>query len=339
MKTFLVIFLAFLIAVSGGLLVYGAILGPAKTYVPEKDGLLAAPPADIYSEGKPPYAVSSFLKKDATSDEIAEAIANVCYNALQVKRYYFVCRVDSLAGNKYFCSDYFRILQEGTDFFYQALTYAAGTNTGVRHACVGSTRLDVTTLNVTYNRSEKTFDAVFPDPTKREGDGKPYNYYPDRAEVLFNLPLALADESGRNADFSVMKDCSFTITAPSSAAPYYTLELSLSADSVNASSETVRCLNDGAGGKMKNIKVSALDFTFTIWQSGVFRSIDVSADFSATVSGKTANANMKRKYEFSYTPNACSIVRQIEKVGWEKFCDSTSLNEISAREAAWVAEK
>ena len=336
MKKVIVIILAILIAASGGLLVYGAILGPAKTFVPEKDGVLFAPPANIYSEGKTAYDPASALVRNASSDQIAEALVNVCYNHLRVKRYYFFCHVDSLSGNKYGCSDYFRIVQDGTDFFYQALTYASGTNTGVRHASMGNTRFDVTTFNVTYDRASKTFDAAFPDPTPKETPGTPYNYYPDRPEVLFNLPLALADESGQAIDYSVMANCSFELTLPSSSAQYYTLELTLSPDSVNASSETIRCLNDCMGGKMKNINVSALSFRFEIWKSGVFRKIDVNSEFTSTVSGKSGSGMMTRAYEFSYTPEAGSILKQLKDADWEKFCPQKDKDILSARENSWI---
>ncbi len=341
MKKFFVILLAAMVAATGGLLVYGAILGPAETYVPMKDGLLEAPPADIYRAGKTPYEVSSLLVNNATPNQIADAIINVGYNALQVKRYYFICRVDSLAGNKYFCSDYYRMLQEGQDFFYQALAYAAGFNSGNRRACIGSDRLDVTTTSVSYDRATKTFDAVFGEPDKREGEGKPYNYYPDRAEVLFNLPIAVSDASGQVVDYSVMENCAFTVTAPNnSTAPYYTLELNLNADSVNANSETLRVLSETTSdGKMKNIRVSELKFVFTIWPCGVFRSIDVTSAFSTTISGKSANATLTRAYQFSYTPSACSIINQIQNVGWEKYCNQSFLNAIAEREASWTAAK
>ena len=340
MKKIFVILLAIMIAATGGLLVYGAILGPAETYVPMKDGLLEPPSADIYRAGKTPYEVSSLLANNATPEQIADAIINIGYNALQVKRYYFICRVDSLAGNKYFCSDYYRMLQEGQDFFYQALAYAAGMGTGARRACVGSDRLDVSTNSVSYDRSTKTFDAAFGDPEKKEGAGKPFNYYPDRAEVLFNLPIAVSDESGQVVDYSVMENCTFTVTAPSASAQYYTLNLSLNADAVNANSETLRVLSDStSGGKMKNIRVSELKFVFTIWPCGVFRSIDVSSEFSTTISGKSANATLTRAYQFSYTPSACSIMTQIRNAGWEKFCDAAALNAIAEREASWTAAK
>jgi len=336
MKKVIVIILAILIAASSGLLVYGATLGPAKTFVPDKDGVLLAPPANIYAEGKEAYDVSSALVKNASSDQIAEALINVCYNHLRVKRYYFFCHVDSLSGNKYGCSDYFRIVQEGKDFFYQALTYASGMNTGVCHASMGNTRFDVNSFNVSYDRTTKTFDAVFPDPVAKETPGTPYNYYPDRLEVLFNLPLALADESGRVVDYSVMSNCTFDLTLPSSSAPYYTLELSLDPAAVNASSETLRCLNDGMGGKMKNITVSSLSIRFEIWKSGVFRKIDVDSEFTATVSGKTGKGKMIRAYEFSYTAEAGSILKQLKNADWEKFCPEKDRDILAARENSWV---
>ena len=338
MKAAFVILLSILIAVSGGLLAYGAILGPAKTFVPETSGVLEAPPPNIFMAGETPNDVSVSLVQNLTPEQAADALLAVTYNSLMAERYYFFCHVDALAGNKYSCSDYFRILQRGADFFYQALTYGGGWNVGVCHAAVGSTRLDATTLNVSYDRSAKTFDAAFPDrPDVRDANPGAFARTPYRVYGLFGLPLGLDAKDWRGTDYSVMTGATVSVESPSPAAPYYRLFLSLDPAAANASAETLRRLNEGAGGKMKNLTVSSLTFAFEIWECGLFRSIEVSSDLTATLGGKTGKAMLKRSYEFSYDKKAASILSQIKEKGWEGALKASDLEKLTEREAAEAA--
>ena len=338
MKAAFVIVLSILIAVSGGLLAYGAILGPAKTFVPETSGVLEAPPQNIFMSGETPNDVSTYLVRDLTPAQAAEAILAVTYNSLMAERYYFFCHVDALAGNKYSCSDYFRILQRGADFFYQALTYGGGWNVGVCHAAIGSTRLDATTLNVSYDRSAKTFDAAFPDrPDVRDANPGAFARSPYRVYGLFGLPLCFDSADRKGVDFSLMADATVSVESPSSSSPYYRLSVSLDPAAANASAETLRRLNEGAGGKMKNLTVSSLTFTFEIWECGLFRSIEVSSDLTATLGGKTGKAMLKRSYEFSYDKIAASILSQLKEKGWEGALKASDLEKLTEREAAEAA--
>ncbi len=318
MKVALIVVLALLLAVSGGLLAYGASLGTSKTYVPEKEGLLLAPPDDIFRESETPIDVSSLLAVSLTTEQAADALLAVTYDSLMTKQYYFSCHVDALSGNKYSCSDYFRIVRDGRDFFYQALTYGGGFNVGVRHISVGTTRLDATTLNVSYDRSTKVFEAAFGEPEVSSTSGAPFKQNPYRLFGLFGLPLNLSGEKG-TVDYSVTTGAIVSLVAPTVSEPFYTLSLSLDASSVNASAETIRRLNDGAGGKMKNINVHALDFVFEIWECGLFRSIEVTSEFTATLGRKSGQGKINRSYAFSYDKNAGNILARLQDANWEKY--------------------
>ena len=62
----------------------------------------------------------------------------------------------------------------------------------------------------------------------------------------------------------------------------------------------------------------------------------VNSEFTATVSGKTGSGKMTRAYEFSYTPEAGSILKQLKDADWEKFCPQKDKDILSARENSWI---
>ena len=338
MKKILIIVISILLALCVGLLGYGVSLGSVKPYIPERSGVLAPPPADIYMQGETPNDVSVYLVKKPTPVQAADAILAVTYNSLMAERYFFNCHVEAKSGANFSCSDYFRIMQCGEDYFYQALTYTGGSvNTGVRHSAVGLTRMDLTTYNVVYDMDTKTFDATFGKQGPKVKDASPgaFSRVPYRIYGLFGLPLCLIGGEGAAVDYSVMTGSTASVIKPDDSAPFYTLLLSLDASAVNASQATLDYLNEGAGNQMKNINVSTLEFRFEIWTSGLFRAIDVDAELTATVNGQTRESKLTRTYEFSYDAKAASILTQIEAAGWEKYVKKADLEMLRAREAAY----
>ena len=62
----------------------------------------------------------------------------------------------------------------------------------------------------------------------------------------------------------------------------------------------------------------------------------VNSEFTATVTGKTGKGKMIRAYEFSYTAEAGSILKQLKNADWEKFCPEKDRDILAARENSWV---
>lgn len=337
MKKVLIIVISILLALGVGLLGYGVSLGSVKPYIPERSGVLAPPPVDIYMQGETPYDVSTYLVKNLTTTQAADAILAVVYNSLMAERYYFNCHVEGRVGKKFSCSDYFRILQRGEDYFYQALTYTGtGANIGVRHSAIGLTRMDSTTFSVVYDVDTKEFDYTFSKhPKVRDSNPGAFSRVPYRIYGLFGLPLCLIGGEGAAVDYSVMTGAAVSVIKPDDSAPFYTLLVKLDPAAVNASQGTINFLNEETNNQMEDINVSSLDFRFEIWESGLFRAIDMETELTATAGGQTGESKITRTYEFSYDAKAASILTHIEQAGWENDVKPADLEMLRAREAGY----
>ena len=336
MKKVLIIVISILLAFGVGLLGYGVSLGSVKPYIPERSGVLAPPPADIYMQGETPYDVSASLVKNLTTTQAADTILAVTYNSLMAERYYFNCHVEGRVGKKFSCSDYFRILQRGEDYFYQALTYTGtGSNVGVRHSAIGLTRMDSTTFSVVYDVDTKKFDFTFSKhPKVRDAKPGAFSRVPSRVYGLFGLPISFGEKAD-SVDYSVMTGATVSVIKPSESAPFYTLLVKLDPAAVNASQGTISNLNEETDNSMEKIKVSSYELRFEIWESGLFRAIDMEAELTATVKGEEGTCKFTRTYEFSYDAKAASILTHIEQAGWENDVKPADLEMLRAREAGY----
>lgn len=320
MKKVIIIILAVLIAVSGALLIYGAAQGPQKEFNQESKGLLAAPAAAISEGADHWYSLDSVLSSGSFQEKAAKLMVYTSYNQMYAKQFYFSAHVDVFAGNKYTCSDYFRA-QQGVNTFYQALAYTGTqlTNMATRRVDYHNVRYSKVEPGISYDKKEQTysFSLANPDVDDRETTlprETPYLIY-----SWYDIPLDFGskEQAYNEIDSSLIENVS--LESPTSDAPYYVLNFSADIDKVNASEETLRRLNEGTGGAMKDIEVLGLSFKAEIWPSGLFRSISVHARIIAKVSNKRGEATIDRTYGFSYDDADCSIANWFKSTGWDKY--------------------
>ncbi len=320
MKKVLVIILAVLIALTGGVMIYGVTRGTPEVFHEVKKGLLA-PPADSIQDGAAHwYSVDTMLSSASSSKQkAANLLVYTTYNHINCKQFYFAAHVDATSGNKYTCSDYYRT-QERMNSFYETFAYTGGSlNTAKRRVYYNDQKLEDVTGNVSYDRKTKEYRVTWNDPdvTANEPDlsnETPYMFY-----SWFDLPIDMGSRQSAYNEIDASLIESASITAPSDSAPYYVVSFTTDIEKMNASEETLRRLKEGTGDVMKDIEILDMTLEYEIWPSGLFRSITVKSRVVAKVSGKKGEGRIDRTYQFSYDDVDCSIAKKFETRELTKF--------------------
>ena len=340
MKKIFVILLAVMIALCGGLLVFGVVQGPPQEFHQITHGLLAAPSQNIQEGADHWYMVSDMLSASTQQQKAANLLVYTAYNHIQAKEFYFEAHVDVRSGNKYTCSDYYRTNQ-GANTFYEAYAYTGSINTAIRRLDYVDQRVSVASSGVSYSRKEKVYSTTWLEPeTSDRALGlpaeSPYIIY-----SWYDLPLDMGGkENAFDAIDASLIGSQVTIESPTENVPFYTLIFSADIEKAKASSATLERLKEGTGNVMSKIDLVDLSDQVEIWPSGLFRSIQVNARVVATVSGKgRGEATIDRYYAFSYDVLDCSVARKFEINDLTQYLKAENQERIKAEYALLPAEE
>ena len=333
LKIILIVLFAFLLAVGGGLLVYGALQAPPKP-IPADPITYAAPAAGLYLGEYADKQVSiTAIKNDNTlsgaNERVAKMLINASYNNIFINQFYYNAHVDvNPTGNsdKYACSDYYRA-KTGANMFYMTLAYTGTFNPlqvkidyvdqRIKTSKLAVAEYDVDTKQWSYNPQPSEVsasDVSLPEPT-------PYNLY-----SWYDFPLDLGgvkvcgngSTAGRteDIDFSLIDEKSVKIVDMEDADgnAFYRVSFKAIISKVQSSSETKARFSESYDS-LKNVEFSELSFEVDIWKdAGVFRKIEYNARVTASIGNDRGEVKINKTLAFSYDDEDSSVAAHIKKL-------------------------
>ena len=331
LKTVLIVLFAFLLAVSGGVLVYGAVVGtsdPARI-----DEVTLDPPAnDLYIGEYINQKINISAIANATdmqkNQKVAEMIVKTSYNNAIIDHFLYKAHVDvnSTKTSDYAFSDYFRA-KTGMDQYYQTFAYTGSANPVKVKVFYGTDRLDAMDPFGKYDKDTGAWSASLKNPDRKDYTPGLPGLTPYHIYSWYDFPLDLGglgtaksdDERGRSEaiDGSLIDASSVVIEEKidqASNVAYYQISFKAIIAAANASSETLDRFCDSCGG-LKDAELYELNFLVEIWKdAGVFRRIGFDARTVASLQGKKGEVKVEKMLKFTYDKVDSSVAAHIKKL-------------------------
>ena len=364
LKIILIVLFAFLFAVGGGLLVYGALQAPPKPIEP--DPITYAVPAPDLFLGE--YADQKIdviaIKNDNTlsgaSERVAKMIVNASYNNIYINQFYYNAHVDvnpTTDSSKYACSDYYRA-KTGANMFYMTLAYTGSFNPlqvkidyvdqRIKTGKLAVAEYDVDTKQWSYNPQPAevgSYNCALPNAT-------PYNIY-----SWYDFPIDLGglqacgngSTTGRSEaiDYSLIDEKSVKIDDMTDldGNAFYRLAFKVIISKAQDSAETKARFSESFSS-LKNIEFSELSFEVDIWKdAGVFRKIEYNARVTASIGNDRGEVKINKLLAFSYDDEDSSVAAHIKKLAdnfttkWITKLSASNQAKIQEELAALAAKK
>lgn len=333
LKIILIVLFAFLLAVGGGLLVYGALQGPA-IIVEEDASAYSVPAANLYrgefaNKKVDIVAIKNDNSSSSSAERAARMLVNASYNNIFINQFYYSAHVDvnpTGKSSKYACSDYYRA-KTGANMFYQTLAYTGSWNPlqikidyvdqRIKTSPLATAKYDLDTKQWSYNAQPadvSSSDVSLPEPT-------PYNLY-----SWYDFPLDLGgvrvcgngSTAGRteDIDFSLIDEKTVKIVEvqDSNGNDFYRISFKAIISKAQDSSETVARFSESYSS-LKNVEFSELSFEVDVWKdAGVFRKIEYSARVTASIGNDRGEVKINKLLAFSYDDIDCSVAAHIKKL-------------------------
>ena len=333
LKIILIVLFAFLLAVSGGLLVYGALQGPA-IIVDEDASAYSVPAANLYrgeyaNKKVDIVAIKNDNSSSSSAERAARMLVNASYNNIFINQFYYSAHVDvnpTGKSSKYACSDYYRA-KTGANMFYQTLAYTGSWNPlqikidyvdqRIKTSPLATAKYDRDTKQWSYNATPaevSSSNVSLPDPT-------PYNLY-----SWYDFPLDLGglkacgngSTAGRteDIDFSLIDEKTVKIVEAqdSNGNDFYRISFKAIISKAQDSSETIARFSESYSS-LKNVEFSELSFEVDVWKdAGVFRKIEYNARVTASIGNDRGEVKINKLLAFSYDDIDCSVAAHIKKL-------------------------
>ena len=333
LKIILIVLFAFLLAVGGGLLVYGALQGPA-IIVEEDASAYSVPAANLYrgeyaNKKVDIVAIKNDNSSSSSAERAARMLVNASYNNIFINQFYYSAHVDvnpTGKSSKYACSDYYRA-KTGANMFYQTLAYTGSWNPlqikidyvdqRIKTSPLATAKYDLDTKQWSYNAQPadvSSSDVSLPEPT-------PYNLY-----SWYDFPLDLGgvrvcgngSTAGRteDIDFSLIEEKTVKIVEAqdSNGNDFYRISFKAIISKAQDSSETIARFSESYSS-LKNVEFSELSFEVDVWKdAGVFRKIEYNARVTASIGNDRGEVKINKLLAFSYDDIDCSVAAHIKKL-------------------------
>ena len=333
LKIILIVLFAFLLAVGGGLLVYGALQGPA-IIVEEDASAYSVPAANLYrgeyaNKKVDIVAIKNDNSSSSSAERAARMLVNASYNNIFINQFYYSAHVDvnpTGKSSKYACSDYYRA-KTGANMFYQTLAYTGSWNPlqikidyvdqRIKTSPLATAKYDLDTKQWSYNATPadvSSSNVSLPDPT-------PYNLY-----SWYDFPLDLGglkacgngSTAGRteDIDFSLIDEKTVKIVEAqdSNGNDFYRISFKAIISKAQDSSETIARFSESYSS-LKNVEFSELSFEVDVWKdAGVFRKIEYNARVTASIGNDRGEVKINKLLAFSYDDIDCSVAAHIKKL-------------------------
>ncbi len=333
LKIILIVLFAFLLAVSGGLLVYGALQGPA-IIVDEDASAYSVPAANLYrgeyaNKKVDIVAIKNDNSSSSSAERAARMLVNASYNNIFINQFYYSAHVDvnpTGKSSKYACSDYYRA-KTGANMFYQTLAYTGSWNPlqikidyvdqRIKTSPLATAKYDLDTKQWSYNATPaevSSSNVSLPEPT-------PYNLY-----SWYDFPLDLGgvrvcgngSTAGRteDIDFSLIDEKTVKIVEAqdSNGNDFYRISFKAIISKAQDSSETIARFSESYSS-LKNVEFSELSFEVDVWKdAGVFRKIEYNARVTASIGNDRGEVRINKLLAFSYDDTDCSVAAHIKKL-------------------------
>ena len=333
LKIILIVLFAFLLAVGGGLLVYGALQGPA-IIVEEDASAYSVPAANLYrgeyaNKKVDIVAIKNDNSSSSSAERAARMLVNASYNNIFINQFYYSAHVDvnpTGKSSKYACSDYYRA-KTGANMFYQTLAYTGSWNPlqikidyvdqRIKTSPLATAKYDRDTKQWSYNATPaevSSSNVSLPDPT-------PYNLY-----SWYDFPLDLGglkacgngSTAGRteDIDFSLIDEKTVKIVEAqdSNGNDFYRISFKAIISKAQDSSETIARFSESYSS-LKNVEFSELSFEVDVWKdAGVFRKIEYNARVTASIGNDRGEVKINKLLAFSYDDIDCSVAAHIKKL-------------------------
>lgn len=160
-----------------------------------------------------------------------------------------------------------------------------------------------------------------------------------KTQDMLCFPIDFGDKSGQHpVDNSVVDGSTVVLTEPTAEKPYYTLTFSEDPNTAQTEANLYDRLNEVLGNQMSEITIKQADFTYEIWECGLFRQATVHMVVNAKIGGKKGDAEIDMNYKFYYDDYACDVVRLIGSIGWEEYLSDANRAEFESRKKNYNEE-
>ena len=337
LKIILIVIFSFILAVSGGLLVFGA-MQPRKKVVVDESAAYSAPADNLYiGEFASSKIDISAIKEDnslsSMSERAAKMIVNASYNNIYINKFFYRAFAEvepTKSASDYACSEYYRA-KTGANMYYLALAYTGSINpVTVRIDYVDQrvhTPTGISTPMAEYDRKTKEW-SYNPQPDKDAVDKEvslptatPYNVY-----SWYDFPLDLggkdtADDDNKEVrsseiDYSLIDEKSVKIEEKVDDAgnEFYTISFKADIEKMQKSRESLYRFSDSFGS-LEKIDFSEFRFEVDIWKNeGVFRRIYFYTRTTASIGSSRGEVIIYKNIAFSYEDHDASVAWQIRKL-------------------------
>lgn len=356
LKITLIVLFAFLLAVSGGLLVYGALQAP-PIQMEEESASYSAPAVGLYlgeyaDKKVDIVAIKNGNTSSSSAERAAKMLVNASYNNIFINQFYYSAHVDvnpTGKSSKYACSDYYRA-KNGANMFYQTLAYTGSWNPlqikidyidqRIKTSPLATAKYNLDTKKWSYNAQPgdvSSSDVSLPEPT-------PYNLY-----SWYDFPLDLGgvrvcgngSTAGRteDIDFSLIDEKTVKIDEKQDADGnvFYRIAFKAIISKAQKSSETIARFSESYSS-LKNVEFSELSFEVDVWKAeGVFRKIEYNARVTASIGNDRGEVKINKLLAFSYDDIDCSVAAHIKKLA-DNFTQKW-ITDLSASNQAKIQEE
>jgi len=303
---------------------------------------------DVFGKSDPSIAIPA---RYSGADLVGNLIVPITYNHNRAKQFCMNSKtVISASGNTVY-ADNLRVRQQiapfQVDTFYRARSWAGSStkSSAPIHVRYADQKLDVqggAALFLVEDYDEDTDEYTYKIPTPEKGDRGDRDLdreTPYKTQDMLCFPIDFGDKSGQNpVNSSVVDGSTVVLTEPTSEKPYYTLTFSENPNTAQTEENLYGRLNEVLGKQMAEITIKQADFTFEIWECGLFRQMTAHFVVNAKIGGKKGDAEIDMNYKFYYDDYACDVVRLIGSIGWEKYLSDANRAEFESRKKNYDEE-
>ena len=304
---------------------------------------------DVFGKSDPS---KSILTRYSGADLVGNLIVPITYNHNRAKQFCMVSKtVISANGNNMVYSDNLRVRQQiapfQVDTFYRARSWAGSStkSSAPIHVRYADQKLDVQGgaalfLIEDYDEDTDEYTYRIPVPAKSDrGDRDLDRETPYKTQDMLCFPIDFGDKSGQNpVNSSVVDGSTVVLIEPTTEKPYYTLTFSEDPNTAQTKENLYDRLNEVLGNQMSEITIKQADFTFEIWDCGLFRQMTTHIVVNAKIGGKKGDAEIDMSYKFYYDDYACDVVRLIGSIGWEQYLTDANRAEFESRKKNYSEE-